>query len=62
VELFDLAADPGERHDLAHERPERASALQMRLAAWREQVAAKMPTPNPRPVEPYGPEGLPLKK
>jgi hypothetical protein len=34
----------------------------MRLAAWREQVAAKMPTPNPRPVEPYGPEGLPLKK
>jgi uncharacterized sulfatase len=62
VELFDLAVDPGERHDLAHERPERARALQARLAAWRKQVGAKMPTPNPQPVEPYGPEGLPRKK
>jgi arylsulfatase A-like enzyme len=62
VELFDLAADPGERHDLATERPERARALQARLAAWRDGVAAKMPTPNPRPVEPYGPEGLPPQK
>jgi hypothetical protein len=22
-------------------------------------VGARMPTPNPEPVEPYGPEGLP---
>jgi arylsulfatase A-like enzyme len=27
VELYDLAADPGERHDLAGERPARAAAL-----------------------------------
>jgi arylsulfatase A-like enzyme len=62
VELFDLAADPGEQRDLAAERPARARALQARLAAWRKDVAAKMPTPNPQPVEPYGPEGLPPRK
>jgi hypothetical protein len=27
VELYDLASDPGERHDLSAERPERASEL-----------------------------------
>jgi arylsulfatase A-like enzyme len=34
---------PGEQHDLASERPERARALQ----AWRADVKAKMPTPYP---------------
>jgi arylsulfatase A-like enzyme len=62
VELFDLATDPGEHRDLAGERPERTRELQARLAAWRQQVGAKMPTANPRPVEPYGPEGLPPQK
>jgi hypothetical protein len=62
VELFDLAADPGERHDLAAARPERAAALAKRLAAWRAEVGAKMPTPNPAPVDPYGPEGLPPRR
>ena len=59
VELFDLAADEGERHDLATERPERAADLRARLEQWRVTVGARMPTPNPEPVEPYGPEGLP---
>ena len=62
VELFDLAADPSERHDLAAARPERAAALAKRLAAWRAEVGAKMPTPNPAPVDPYGPEGLPPRR
>jgi arylsulfatase A-like enzyme len=62
VELFDLAADPGEHRDLAGDRPERARELQARLAAWRQQVGARMPTVNPRPVEPYGPDGLPAAK
>jgi len=59
VELFDLATDPGERRDLAGERPERAAALKSRLAAWRGAVGAAMPTPNPTPVDPFGPRAVP---
>ena len=62
VELFDLATDPGERRDLAAERPERAAALKERLAAWRTGVRAAMPSPNPQPVDPFGPEGEPRKR
>jgi uncharacterized sulfatase len=62
VELFDLAADEGERHDLAADRPERAAELRTRLERWRGAVGARMPTPNPEPVEPYGPQGLPPKR
>ena len=58
LELFDLASDPGERRNLAAERPERAKELHGRLVAWRKQVAAAMPTPNPKPVEPYGPAAV----
>ena len=47
IELFDLAADPAEQHDLAATRPERARVLQERLAAWRAEVKAKMPVPDP---------------
>ncbi len=59
LELFDLASDPGERRNLAAERPERARELHGRLVAWRERVAAAMPSPNPKPVEPYGPAAVP---
>ncbi|MCE9631454.1 MAG: sulfatase-like hydrolase/transferase [Planctomycetia bacterium] len=61
TELFDLAADEGERKDLAGERPERVAELLERLAAWRRDTAAAMPTVNPEPVDPYGPAGLPGK-
>jgi arylsulfatase A-like enzyme len=47
VELYDLAADPGERKDLAKGRPADASRLRHRLTRWRESVAAQMPTTNP---------------
>jgi len=62
VELFDLESDPGERRDLAAERPERAAALKERLATWRTGVRAAMPSPNPQPVDPFGPEGEPRKR
>ncbi|MEI6239346.1 MAG: sulfatase-like hydrolase/transferase [Planctomycetia bacterium] len=62
LELFDLANDPGERHDLAGERPERAAELKARLAAWRKRVGAAMPTPNPQPVDPFGPAAVPRRK
>jgi hypothetical protein len=44
---------PDEAEDLARETL---------VAAWRDGVAAKLPTPNPRPVEPAGSEGLPPQK
>jgi arylsulfatase A-like enzyme len=62
VELFDLATDPGERRDLAAERPERAAVLKERLAKWRAAVGAAMPAPNPQPVDPFGPDGEPRKR
>lgn len=35
IELFDLGADPGERHDLAASRPEQREAMQALLRRWR---------------------------
>jgi hypothetical protein len=29
------------------------------LHQWRESVGAQMPTPNPDPVDPFGPKGIP---
>ncbi len=62
LELFDLENDPGERHDLAAEQPARARALAARLAAWRQGVQAAMPSPNPQPVDPFGPDGQPPRR
>lgn len=59
VELYDLAADPGEQKDLAAAQPERAAQLKKQLEEWRTSVGAQMPTPNPDPVEPFGPKGNP---
>jgi arylsulfatase A len=47
-ELFDLASDPGERHDLAAERPERAAELRAELLRWLGDVGAALPHPAPR--------------
>ena len=62
VQLFDLVADEGEQRDLARDRPERAAELRGRLEAWRKEVGAAMPVPNPTPVDPFGPDGLPPKR
>ena len=47
VELFNLAADPGEARDLAAAEPTRAAALLAELRAWRRNVGAQEMTPNP---------------
>lgn len=47
LELYNLTSDLGERHDLSRQDPRRTSDLHARLTAWREQVGARMPTPNP---------------
>jgi len=56
VELYDLASDPGEARDLAATEPARAAALRERLASWRTEVGARMPTvnPSPRPAKKSG--------
>lgn len=47
-ELFDLRADPGERHDLAGERPERTAELRAELFRWLDAVGADRPRRMPR--------------
>ncbi|HEO69694.1 MAG TPA: DUF4976 domain-containing protein, partial [Candidatus Hydrogenedentes bacterium] len=47
VELYNLADDIGEQHDLANEMPDKAAALRKRLDAWQAEVAARFPSPNP---------------
>lgn len=47
VELYDLKNDVGESHDLASELSEKAAALREKLHAWRREVGAQMPSPNP---------------
>ncbi|MBL9211133.1 MAG: sulfatase [Opitutaceae bacterium] len=47
VELFQLREDPGETRDLAAESPAKVTELRTRLVAWRRDVGAQMPSPNP---------------
>ena len=49
TELYNLSADPGEERDLASFEPARAAELRTRLARWRAEVGARMPTVNPAP-------------
>ena len=46
-ELYDLAKDIHEDHNLATENPDKASELLAKLNAWRKSVDAQMPTTNP---------------
>ena len=45
VELYDLASDPGERHDLATERPDVRDRLLETLHTWQQEQEAAMPQP-----------------
>jgi uncharacterized sulfatase len=47
LELYNLERDIGETTNLAPIMPGRARRMQRKLAAWRDRVGAKMPTPNP---------------
>ena len=47
LELYNLAADPGETKNLATEKSGRAVDLKMKLATWRSDVRARMPIPKP---------------
>ncbi|RMF87222.1 MAG: sulfatase, partial [Planctomycetota bacterium] len=47
-ELYNVAEDVGERHDLASSMPERVEAMKTRLHAWLKETGAKFPTPDPQ--------------
>lgn len=46
--LYNLAEDLGETTDLAAKHPDRARTMLAKLAAWHEQVGAKLPVANPK--------------
>lgn len=46
LELYNLKDDLGERNNLAKSQPGKAAALQQKLASWRKEISAKMPTPH----------------
>jgi arylsulfatase A len=57
LRLYNIARDPGERHDLASEMPEKSTDLDRRLTAYLESVHAQMPVPNPN-YDPSKPASL----
>jgi arylsulfatase A len=57
-ELFDLARDASENNNLAESNPRLVKELGDKLEAWRKDVGAKMPKPNPDYLpNPQGKEG-----
>ena len=44
LELYDLSRDIGEQENLAEKRPQRAADLQRKLAKWRQESGAAMPS------------------
>ena len=47
VELYNLAEDIGEVHDLTIPLPDKTEQLRESLQKWRKEADARMPTPNP---------------
>ena len=47
LELYNISQDIGEQNNLAAQQPEKTKALHEKLIAWRKEVGALMPTPNP---------------
>jgi uncharacterized sulfatase len=47
LELYNLADDPGETHDLAEDLPEITRDLHQKLVSWRNEIGAQMPVVNP---------------
>ena len=61
LELYDLAEDLGETHDLASSRPEVAAELHHMLVQWRESIEAFVPVEvNPLYEEPRATSNLPV--
>jgi arylsulfatase A len=61
VELYNIRDDISEQKNLAEQMPETVDELRERLHAWRTEVSAQMPTPNPN-YDPSKPEHAPPMK
>jgi len=53
LELYNLREDLSETNNLAAKLPDKAKELHGKLAAWRKEVGAPMPTKNPE-IQPAG--------
>ncbi len=53
TELYNLAEDPGENHDLAKMEPQRVEELETVLDRHLKETDALLPTPNPQAREPF---------
>jgi arylsulfatase A-like enzyme len=53
LELYNLAKDPGEQHDLAAANPAKVAELKAKLDAFRKDTDALMPLPNPQAKTPF---------
>lgn len=53
IELYNLADDPGEQHNLAARNPTRVADLKAKLDALRKDTDALMPIPNPEAKTPF---------
>jgi len=47
LELYNLAEDVGETTNLAAKKPDKAADLKKKLHAWRKELGAPLPVPNP---------------
>ena len=54
LELYNLRNDIGETKNLASAQPEKAKELHEKLAAWRNEIKAPMPTPHRAGEKPAG--------
>ncbi|HOX56545.1 MAG TPA: sulfatase [Candidatus Paceibacterota bacterium] len=61
VELYNLRDDIGEQTNLAASMPDKVRELRARLHAWRKEVGAQMPAPNPA-YDPSQPEVPPKRQ
>jgi arylsulfatase A-like enzyme len=46
LELYNLVEDPGEQYDFASSYSDKAAQLHQKLAVWRTEINAAMPTQN----------------
>lgn len=53
LELYNIPRDVSEKNNVAAEHPDKVTSLRDKLVAWRREVGAIMPTPNPD----YAPNG-----
>ena len=53
IELYNLADDPGEHHNLAATNPTKVADLKAKLDALRKDTDALMPIPNPKAKSPF---------